>query len=459
MKRNLLSIITAAAALLMIYSCGSDNPNSTTPTTITSNTQVLDLMEKNYYWNLPENPNTSLNTPEFFTSLLNPADSYTDVDGKKYTYSNIYEASKISSSSVDVGFEYAANRYQDNIIYYVIYYVKPNTSAASQELQRGYMISKVNDQAITQENQSYLLAQAAAKGEMKLEVLNPETGKYLPFTVKPSNNYVENPVYTTPGTTPILTAGNHKVGYLVYNMFTSGSSGQFDKTLMDKLQSFIAGGVEYLVLDLRYNAGGLPEPAAALASAVIKNRNTADTFMYFTGKTQEKPYNFSNQTVNNTSIPTLGNQLKQVYVITSKNTKGTAESFIYALKSYLGSDLVVVGEKTLGIIMATASTYTANNEWLVKMAIGKYANKDKKSDYASGITPNKPVTDVDLNTNVMLKPLGDPQEKILKEVLNLIKGQPTTSRTAYDEDQTGRILGTSLQEKFCRNIDSGIQLQ
>lgn len=459
MKRKLLSIITAVAALLLIYSCGSDDPTPTPPATFANNNQVLTLMERNYFWNLPANPDTTLNTPAFFASLLNPADSYTDVDGKKYTYSSIFEASKMSTSSVDIGFEYSANRYQDGIIYYVILYVKPNTSAATEELMRGYLISKVNDQAITAENQGYLIAREAAKGTVKLQVLNPETGKYLDFNVRPANNYVENPVYTSPNTTPILTVGNKKVGYLVYNMFASGNNGQFDKTLMDKLQSFVNGGAEYLVLDLRYNTGGKEEVAAALASATVNNRNIADVFMYFIGRTKEVPNNFMNQTKStNIAIPTLGNQLKQVYVITSRNTKGLAEGFIYSLKSYLGSNLVVVGEKTLGLTMATATAFTPNNEWFLKMAIGKYCNKDKKADYTNGIDPTTKVTDLDLNTNVMLKPLGDPQERVLKEVLNLIKGQPA-NRSTYDEGQAGRTFGSSLQEKFRNNMNSGIELQ
>lgn len=458
MKKNLFTIVAATAAMLLTYSCSSsDDPK--TPADIESNKEVLTLMEKNYYWTLPTNPNTTLETPTFFKSLLNPADSYTDVNGKKYTYSDIYDASKISTTSVDVGFEYAANRYEDGIIYYVVYYVKPGTSAANEELLRGYLISKVNDQAITEANQGYLLQQAAAKGQMTLQVLNPETGKYLNFKINPANNYAESPVYTTPGTTPVLTNGNKKVGYLVYNKFTSGNNGIFEKPLMDKLQEFVSKGANYLVLDLRYNAGGLPQPAADLASAIVKNRNTSETFMYFVGRTNENAYKFANQTSSKISIPTLGNNLEQVYIITSKNTKGISEAFIYALKSYLGDKLVVVGEKTLGVIMATGSTYTPNNQWLVKMVIGKYCNKDKAANYAEGITPNTVVTDIDLKTNVMLKPLGSPEEKILKEVLAMIEGKTSVKTAFYNEDQTGRILGSSLQEKFRNNTESPIELQ
>src|SRR5690606_11498543 len=81
--------------------------------------------------------------------------------------------------------------------------------------------------------------------------------------------YAENPVYFS----DVYEIETHKIGYLVYN----GFYGNYDSQLNNVFGSFQAQGVTDLVLDLRYNSGGLISSASLLAS-MITGQFTGEIF-------------------------------------------------------------------------------------------------------------------------------------------------------------------------------------
>jgi carboxyl-terminal processing protease len=438
MKKRLFPVVIGIVGAMFMASCSS---NDTPPRAENSaNTEIYELMQNNYLWKLPTNVDKTLDPTQFFNTLLSSEDKYT-VRGETFHYSWITPANS-GSVSYDSGLEYAANRYENGEMFYVIYYVKPDTNAHQAGLKRGYLIGQVNGTPVTSENKNTLLRNALQTGgEVKLLVVNPAVSNPVEFKITGQKNYQENPIFTS----KVIEQGSSKVGYLVYNQFNSGSNGAYDNQLMNVLQDFTTKGIDNLVLDLRYNIGGGYSSAQYLGSAIVKNRNTASTFIYFVGSTKLLPYNFVDETANEVTIPKLGDKLKKVYIITGQNTASMPESFINALKPYLGSDLVLVGEKTQGRNIATVQAKTPNNLWLLNMAIGRYADKDQKSDYASGFTPNYAKTDVDQKVVTILGELGDPKEAILAEVLSLINGGAGTR--SFEVSNGTSVKWSSLQEK------------
>lgn len=71
----------------------------------------------------------------------------------------------------------------------------------------------------------------------------------------------------------VYTRGDKKIGYLVYNHFTSGPNGYSDRTYDEEMKKIFAGfqaqGVNEFVLDLRYNGGGYENSANMLAGLLI----------------------------------------------------------------------------------------------------------------------------------------------------------------------------------------------
>ena len=67
----------------------------------------------------------------------------------------------------------------------------------------------------------------------------------------------------------VYTSGSKKIGYLVYNHFSSGptdNSNEYDNDLRSAFQYFASQQVNEFILDLRYNNGGLLSCAELLCT-------------------------------------------------------------------------------------------------------------------------------------------------------------------------------------------------
>lgn len=451
MRKKIVPFVLTLLSTVTFLSCSkSSSGDDQIEKNKSVNTSIYATMQENYYWTIPTTVNNTLDPKTYFSALLNPDDKYT-IDGKNYTYSSLYKTSELSNASpYDIGFEYGANLYNDGI-FYVIYYVKPNTNAAQQNFSRGWLIESVNNVAVSVENKDYLLARATATGQpVKLRILEPWTAKTLEFTVNPVAGYVEDPVYMSTVLTS-NTQGN-RIGYIVYNAFTSGIKNN-ENLYDDKLASALLGfanyegaGIEYLILDLRYNANGLPTSAQKLGDALVKGASANQPFIYIKRRADKTntPYNFIQSTAS-----ALADKLKKIYIITGVNTGGMSEVFINSLKAYSGADVVVVGEATQGRNMATGSTYIDNQSYRMNIVIGEWTNKDLKS--YSSIVPDIKVVEPD-----KLEPLGSASEAVLSKILSEITGSASFRSS---EINTSRVLGSSITNKATDSNLNSINLQ
>ena len=90
--------------------------------------------------------------------------------------------------------------------------------------------------------------------DLNNNLLSPN-GKYISLTK--TEKFQSNPIQLS----KVIESGGTKVGYLMYNQFTQG----FDDDLNKVFSNYIAEGVDELVLDLRYNGGGLVSSAIHLS--------------------------------------------------------------------------------------------------------------------------------------------------------------------------------------------------
>lgn len=160
--------------------------------------------------------------------------------------------------------------------------------------------------------------------------------------------------------TRILTnATGDKTGYVLFNTFSPYAS---EKDLSDTMQAMKDQGVKGLVLDLRYNGGGLLTVASELGYMIAGSSHTA-------GKTFEK-LRFNNGSTGNdpvtgqpnnpipfystaqgfsiadgTALPSL--DLGRVFVLTTDSTCSASEAVINGLRG-AGVEVVQIGGKTCG---------------------------------------------------------------------------------------------------------------
>ena len=170
-----------------------------------------------------------------------------------------------------------------------------------------------------------------------------------------SQNVVEVPVNRT----RVMTVGSSKVGYILFNTFSPYSS---EQDIVNAMQTMHDQGVNDLVLDLRYNGGGLLAVASELSYMVAGSaRTSGKTFEQtkfnaaagainpVTGAAND-PTPFYNTAVgfsvaNGTALPALN--LGRVFVLTTDSTCSASEAVINGLRG-VGVQVIQIGGKTCG---------------------------------------------------------------------------------------------------------------
>ncbi len=273
-------------------------------------------------------------------------------------------------------------------------YLEPQSPAAAAGLQRGDQILSVNGRAA-----SDMVANS------DFAVLTPQiAGDTVTVTwrdaasVQHTVQLVASVYDLTPVGTPVVYAeasGRH-TGYLLVKDFVS----QAAPALESAFQQFKAQGVDDLVLDLRYNGGGLVNTATTLASYVGGSRTANLPFASLLYNDQHAD---QNQTLRFASLASaLG--VNRVYVLAGQRTCSASELVINGLRPYV--DVVVIGDTTCGKpvgflpISRCGTTYNAVNFEAV--------NARNEGRYFDGFAPTCAVAD-DLD-----HPLGASNEALLE---------------------------------------------
>lgn len=471
MKTIKFSLLIALALSFGMTSCNSSpmkiigGETPVEPSAI--NKWILEQMTANYYWQaeMPAKPNMTASPVDLFSSLKSSKDNY----------SQIYNKNDISTEvGVELGFEYAINKYSDNKTYYVVLYVKPGTDAEGDPteptLSRGNIISRVNNIEVTEANAATLLAAEAKKANsITFSILTPQMTIFQVIVkTVPQTSYNENPVFYS-GVYKNKNNEAENIGYLVYNIFRSDNrdgSQVYNRALMTKLAAFAADPtIKYLVLDLRYNAGGDLNAATYLASAIVNARKVEDSFIVY----QRNPVLGSDSKkmvdkIENTdiNIPRLGDQLKKVYILTGNDTAGASETFIHCMRAYLGAKIEVIGINTKKganyLIASYSDAANTANPYILNVFYAYLANKNNDANYGNGGVINVDIVhDEILNSThqLRLKELGNVDETLFKVALDRISG--VRSLSAFTEGSS-TVLGSSIQSKpwANQNIDEDI---
>lgn len=481
MKKRYSLLLMACISLVFFGSCEDKDDDEVSPSLSDNeyvNKWIYEQMDEWYLWrdqmpnesklNLDSNPET------FFKSLLYANESrfaghyFSRIES---THDNLPKSLRADSNSpsANLGFEYIPVRISDSgsSLALVVVYVHKRTNAASQGIKRGDVIFAVDGQSITVDNYTTLLS--GSKSNYTLTINDYKEKKTIDLPITVTYDYQENPLFLD----SIYVEGNRKIGYLVYNQYEFGNSSTrpYDVELAQKLASFQQKGVTDLILDLRYNLGGYVLSAQALCSALVPNRSSKNIF-------EIKSYNSIKQArfdalpdnnaekvsylydyfVDNitgsgnkslASIPKLGDQLDNLYILGTTNTASASELTINALKAY--RRVVLVGETTTGKNLGGWALYKdedVRNNYVIAPIIFKSYNKNKESNYSSGFLPDIEADDFEMLTDGGLRPLGDRNETLLNAAISGITGVRGRTTTRMSEVKYTKLPGSSLDRKF-----------
>jgi C-terminal processing protease CtpA/Prc len=317
----------------------------------------------------------------------------------------------------------------------IVTYILEGSDADEKDINRGDIFTGVDGQNLTVSNYSGLLFGENLDYTLNMADLNNNllspNGKNIALTK--TENFQSNPIQLS----KIIELGGTKVGYIMYNQFTEG----FDDDLNEVFGNFKASGISELVLDLRYNGGGLVSSAVHL-SGMISGQFNGEKFASFIYNQKVMNYynsieelksrlniNFTNQLSDGSPINSLN--LNKVYIITSERSASASELVINGLSPLM--DVVQVGDNTYGKnVGGPAAVYdyidnngTKNPDHTYAMyPITFYiANGEDFYEYADGLSPKE---DLKLKEDISnLGVLGENSDPLLALALNHISSIST----------------------------------
>lgn len=231
---------------------------------------------------------------------------------------------------------------------------------------------------------------------------------------------------------------NRKIGYFVFSDFFSTSIDELDAVFAD----FKAAGVQDLIIDLRYNGGGVVLTADHLAGLILGADYTNQVY-------NTQTYNDKNSNNNTERTILLKDQSftpENLVCITTSNSASASEILIAGIDPFI--DVKLIGTQTHGKpVGMSIFSYEEENLAIAPVSF-KNVNKVGYSDYYDGI----PV-DLQLVEDVS-KTWGDPEEVLLKQALNYLE---TGTLTAVSL-KAGMIEHPTIYRGVDKPINEALQL-
>ena len=220
----------------------------------------------------------------------------------------------------------------------------------------------------------------------------------------------------------ILPAENKKVAYLVLQGFNEPTL----QELEEAFEYFSSVGVDEMVLDLRYNTGGITGVARQLASLIGGEQLREKVFVKYEYNQNKAAENNRTLFFEDTHQSALN--LDRLITICGRFTASASELIITSLTPYM--PVYIVGNTTYGKPMgANIFSYPgAAPKYAFAPITFKTKNADGFGDYFDGLPADIFAPD-DLTRD-----FGDPEEEALKQALQLIafgvvaKGMPSAEQ-------------------------------
>lgn len=414
-------------ASILLWACSKDKDGSPTPTgPVTAaevNRWMLDSMTYFYYWadGLPAAPDQSMAAPAYFSQLKNVADRF----------SFLYDPAAIATYPVSLRSVYGmeATVISDSKApggaLGIIQLVQPGSPAASRELKRGFLFTRINGQLLNAGNAASLMSTLVTekKGDLTL-ASRDETGNITETTIQSisGGGITEEPAVQQ---SVVLNGTTPKTAYLCFNYFDDLQSDALLRAFTDYKQQ----GIQHLVLDLRYSPGGSVAMAATLCALLGNHIQGNSVFAKYAGNSRQGNRTMTFEAV--MALPERGAgltfeqirplqlQLSKVYILTGPHTASAAEMVVNNLQPY--TTVVQIGTTTLGkdegMVTIIDSRSPKRIPWVLMPVTYKLQNASGNGGYNKGITPAYSVDELSF---LPLQPLGNGADPLIAKALALI---------------------------------------
>lgn len=333
--------ILSASALTLLVACGGGGDGSSSPTgggsanadncsVVGQNEYFLDYMRDDYFWynDIPNNidPSDYNSVFELLDAIRSPIDRFSYVLTEAEYQSRFVDAEYI-------GFGLATRTLGNRLL---LNYVYPDSPAAQAGMQRADEITAIDGTSV---------ATLIANGSLNQALGAKNVGVTVEFTWQrpDGTEFTELVSKTEVETNTVLaierfTVGERDVGYYVLNSF-------IDRTGADLNNAYDAlMGVDELVIDVRYNGGGLIRYANQASSQAAGNNVLGFDFVTLLFNDKNTTNNYTSQFELIDGVRQL--DLDRVFVLTTGASCSSSELLINSLKPFI--EVVVIGQPTCG---------------------------------------------------------------------------------------------------------------
>jgi C-terminal processing protease CtpA/Prc len=215
--------------------------------------------------------------------------------------------------------------------------------------------------------------------------------------------------------TRVYEYAGRRVGYIFFSNFVQPSTA----ALTEAFAALKTAGANELVLDLRYNGGGLVDVAQHLASLIGGTRTNGQIAFNYVHNDKIGPF-LNKQT--RFTLPDNALTLDRLFVITTGSTASASELVPNALRAFI--PVVFIGDTTYGKPVGQYGLRFC--EKILYPVAFSIKNANLEGDYFEGIPPDCPAADDATHQ------LGDPEEASFAEALTFIRTGACTPHTASE---------------------------
>ena len=233
----------------------------------------------------------------------------------------------------------------------------------------------------------------------------------------------------------ILDDGGRKVGYVNLRTFIDTA----DPALRAAFQGFRTAGVTEIIVDLRYNGGGLVSIGELLGDLMGGNRFTSDIFSYTSFRPEKSAYNETRnfQPQAQSIAPT------RVAFIGTGGTASASEMVINAFIPYLRANAALIGTNTYGKPVGQIALDRSACDDRLRVIAFAVENAARNANYFGGLAGS-----MDASCRApddLTHPLGDPQEASIRQALDFLAGR---SCTAVAAGQSARAVAATAPREL-----------
>lgn len=387
--------IFLACSTLFLTACGSSEkgmPVAKSCTQESKNTTLFQILQSDYLWNndLPSSiePKKYSSLHQLLDAIKSPNDRFSFLLTEQE-----YQDRYVNAVFYGYGFGSRNNFDKGNI---QVLYVYPHSPADQAGLKRGDLITEVNSISVKK------LFDDVEQGRLDIaDIFGPnQLGLETEISwTSPDASYAHARIQKKEVTTETIlhlerhTKQGKDIGYFVFDSFINRSEQDIQQALSE------LAGVDELVIDLRYNGGGLIRVANQLASQVAWHKVANKVFI---------TYLYNNNYVNQPVLFDLGRGITQlnldkIYVLTAPGTCSSSELVINSLRPFI--DVITIGADTCGKPFGQSPTPICDE---VLFAINfQTVNALGFGGYEQGIAAHCPASDLAQNDWGIDDPLLD----------------------------------------------------